>query len=270
MTILREGSAGDLVTQLQNRLVSLGFDAGTADGRFGPRTSAAVSAFQPSKGLQVDGIAGPQTLAALNLNSTTPDPNPKPTVATTITPEIVVKMFPSTPIINIKTNLPFVLSALAADQLADKVMILMALGTIRAETGSFRPISEGISRFNTSPGGHPFNLYDNRSDLGNKGAPDGASFKGRGFVQLTGRANYTKYSASIGLGTTLVTQPDLANDPKIASQLLARFLKDKESAIRLAFANNDLKEARRLVNGGSNGLADFTNAVQIGEQIISI
>jgi len=173
-------------------------------------------------------------------------------------------------IINIKTNLPFVLSALAADQLADKVMILMALGTIRAETGNFRPISEGISRFNTSPGGHPFNLYDNRSDLGNKGAPDGASFKGRGFVQLTGRANYTKYSSSIGLGTTLVTQPDLANDPKIASQLLARFLKDKESAIRLAFANNDLKEARRLVNGGSNGLADFTNAVQIGEQIISI
>jgi len=50
---------------------------------------------------------------------------------------------------------------------------------------------------------------------------------------------------------------------------LARFLKDKETAIRLAFANNDLKTARRLVNGGSNGLADFTNAVQIGERIIS-
>ncbi len=270
MTILRKGSVGDLVTQLQNKLVSLGFDAGTADGKFGPSTAAAVSAFQASKGLQVDGIVGPQTLAALDLNSTTPDPNPKPTVATTTTPEIVAKMFPATPIINIKTNLPFVLSALAADQLLDKVMILMALGTIRAETGSFRPISEGISRFNTSPGGHPFNLYDNRSDLGNKGAPDGASFKGRGFVQLTGRANYTKYSQSIGLGATLVTQPDLANDPTIASQLLARFLKDKESAIRLAFANNDLKKARRLVNGGSNGLAEFTNAIQIGERIISL
>src|SRR5258705_11787357 len=137
MTILRQGSVGDLVTQLQNRLVSLGFDAGTADGNFGPKTAAAVSAFQASKGLQVDGIAGPQTLAALQLNSTIPASNPKPTVATTITPEIVVKMFPATPIINIKTNLPFVLSALAADQLADKVMILMALGTIRAETGNF-------------------------------------------------------------------------------------------------------------------------------------
>jgi peptidoglycan L-alanyl-D-glutamate endopeptidase CwlK len=34
-------------------------------------------------------------------------------------------------------------------------MILMALGTIRAETASFEPISEGQSRFNTSPGGHP-------------------------------------------------------------------------------------------------------------------
>ncbi|MDX6710306.1 MAG: putative chitinase [Blastocatellia bacterium] len=88
-------------------------------------------------------------------------------------------------------------------------------------------------------------------------------------MQLTGRGNYTRYSSSIGLGTTLVTQPDLANDPPIASQLLARFLKDKESAIRLAFANNDLKKALRLVNCGSNGLADFTNAVQIGERIIS-
>ena len=148
-------------------------------------------------------------------------------------------------------------------------MILMALGTIRAETASFRPISEGISRFNTSAGGHPFNLYDNRSDLGNQGPPDGATFKGRGFVQLTGRANYTKFSAELGLGDRLVAQPDLANDPQTAAQLLARFLKDKEAAIRRALANNDLKTARRLVNGGSHGLADFTNTFRIGEGLIA-
>jgi RNA polymerase sigma factor (sigma-70 family) len=105
-----------------------------------------------------------------------------------------------------------------------------ALGTVRAETESFLPISEGQSRFNTSPSGHPFDLYDNRKDLGNNGAPDGAAFCGRGFVQLTGRSNYTQYSVEIG--QDLVANPALANDPVIASQLLARFLKDKENAIR--------------------------------------
>jgi peptidoglycan L-alanyl-D-glutamate endopeptidase CwlK len=250
------------------------------DGDFGPKTTTAVSAFQKSKGLSSDGVAGPNTLAAMQLVLSPPDSDPEialqpgpvtPPSASlngNVTPELISQMFPFTPIANIRTNLPFVLAALSADSLGDKDMLLMALGTIRAETGSFKPISEGISRFNTSAGGHPFNLYDNRSDLGNRGVPDGASFKGRGFVQLTGRANYTKFSAEIGMGDKLVSQPDLANDPNIAAQLLARFLKDKESAIRRALANNDLKTARRLVNGGSNGLAEFTSAVNIGQRII--
>jgi putative chitinase len=280
MNILKEGSTGDQVLELQSKLKSLGFDTGTVDGDFGPKTTAAVSAFQKSKGLSIDGVAGPKTLAAMQLVLSTPDSDPEiasqpgpvtPQSSTqngNVTPELVSQMFPFTPIANIRTNLPFVLAALNADALGDKDMLLMALGTIRAETGSFKPISEGISRFNTSAGGHPFNLYDNRTDLGNQGAPDGANFKGRGFVQLTGRANYTKFSAELGMGDKLVLQPDLANDPTIAAQLLARFLKDKEPAIRRALANRDLKTARRLVNGGSNGLAEFTSAVNIGLRII--
>jgi putative chitinase len=280
MNILKQGSTGDQVIELQSKLKSLGFDMGTVDGDFGPKTTAAVSAFQKSKGLSIDGVAGPNTLAAMQLVLSPPDSDPEiaaqPGPVTSpsapqngkVTPELVSQMFPFTPIANIRTNLPFVLAALSADGLGDKAMLLMALGTIRAETGSFKPISEGISRFNTSAGGHPFNLYDNRTDLGNRGVPDGANFKGRGFVQLTGRANYTKFSAELGMGDKLVLQPDLANDPTIAAQLLARFLKDKESAIRRALANNDLKTARRLVNGGSNGLAEFTSAVNIGQRII--
>jgi len=61
------------------------------------------------------------------------------------------------------------LKALQDAGLADKDMVLMGLATIRAETAGFEPISEGKSIFNTSPGGHPFNLYDNRKDLGNRG-----------------------------------------------------------------------------------------------------
>lgn len=62
-------------------------------------------------------------------------------------------------------------------------MTLMAVATIRAEAESFLPISEGRSRFSTSPSGHPFDLYDKRRDLGNRGSPDGERYRGRGFVQ---------------------------------------------------------------------------------------
>jgi peptidoglycan hydrolase-like protein with peptidoglycan-binding domain len=65
MPILKQGSSGPDVTILQQRLKDLGFDPQGVDGNFGPGTEAAVIAFQQSKGLQADGIAGPATLAAL-------------------------------------------------------------------------------------------------------------------------------------------------------------------------------------------------------------
>src|SRR5580704_15052028 len=170
--------------------------------------------------------------------------------------QLVARIFPFTPIANIAANLPHVFAALAANSLADQQMLLVALATIRAEAESFLPLTESPSTFNTSPSGHPFDLYDHRRDLGNQGPPDGASFRGRGFVQLTGRANYTHYAKLIG--HDLVANPDLAASPAVAAQLLARFLADKEPAIRRALADNDLAAARRLVNGGTHGLDRFT------------
>ena len=181
-----------------------------------------------------------------------------------ITVDMAAQIVPYAPRANIESNLPLVLAALIAPELADTPMILMALATIRTETGSFLPISEFESQFNTSPGGHAFDLYDSRADLGNQGAPDGEQFRGRGFIQLTGRANYAFHGLAIGLGRQLVENPDLANDPDIAARLLASFLKVHEERIRAALAAGDLREARRLVNGGSHGLDDFTAAYQTG------
>jgi peptidoglycan hydrolase-like protein with peptidoglycan-binding domain len=65
MPILKQGSSGPDVKDLQQKLTDLGFDPKGVDGNFGPGTQAAVIAFQQSKGLQADGIAGPATLAAL-------------------------------------------------------------------------------------------------------------------------------------------------------------------------------------------------------------
>lgn len=266
MLTLKEGSTGPEVRIVQQKLKETGFDPGNIDGVFGPGTEAAVIAFQHSKGLMADGIVGPATRKALGLQVDA-DVDLKD-ITDTVEPQQVARMLPLTPIGNIKMHLLDVLRALKERGLGDKVMVLMALATIRAETEGFEPISEGRSRFNTSPNGHPFDLYDNRSDLGNRGKPDGERFKGRGFVQLTGRFNYEKFGQILGLSSQLVDNPDLANDSKIAADLLAEFLKQKEGDIRAALQRNDLPRARRKVNGGSHGLDRFSDAFRIGLKVI--
>jgi len=265
MTTLKIHSSGPQVKKLQEKLKKAGFPPGGIDGQFGPGTEAAVINFQRSKGLVDDGVAGPRTLKALGLAKTDTLPSAIPGV----TVEAVSRMFPQTPVKNIKQHLPTLLGELKSAKLADKPMVLMALATIRAETESFQPISEFRSRFNTSPGGQPFDLYDRRTDLGNKGPSDGADFRGRGFIQLTGRHNYQVHGKAIGLGDKLVKTPDLANDPKIAARLLASFIGAKETAIKKELAAGNLRGARRLVNGGSHGLDRFTEAYEIGDRLIA-
>ena len=68
---LRQGSSGAAVKTLQQKLSSKGFSL-VADGQFGPKTRAAVLAFQRANGLVADGIVGPKTWAKLNAVSTPP------------------------------------------------------------------------------------------------------------------------------------------------------------------------------------------------------
>lgn len=71
---LRQGASGAEVTDLQNKLRAAGFDPGASDGRFGPKTLAAVQAFQRARGLAVDGVVGPQTWGALGGGGAAPAP----------------------------------------------------------------------------------------------------------------------------------------------------------------------------------------------------
>ncbi len=258
MTLFKLNSTGPRVTELQQQLRKQGFDPGDEEGLYTSATETAVRSFQEKVGLATDGVAGPNTIAALNM----------PAIESNVTLQMVSQMFPGTPRVNIRFHLPYVLKGLLDGQLADREMVLMALGTIRAETASFQPIDEGISRFNTPPVGAPFSLYDNRADLGNQGPGDGEKFKGRGFVQLTGRTNYGQIGNALGLESRLLEEPDLANDPLIAAQILAAFLGTRESRLRDALAAGNLQQARKLVNGGSHGLTDFEDAFRIGQDLI--
>ena len=63
---LKNGDSGDEVKQLQEALTALGYDVGEADGAFGAATEEAVKQFQADSGIEADGVAGPQTLTAVN------------------------------------------------------------------------------------------------------------------------------------------------------------------------------------------------------------
>lgn len=74
-TIMRLGSSGSSVTSLQSELARLGYSVGTLDGIYGPKTLAAVEAFQQHDHLQVDGIVGPLTESALEKDQISLTPN---------------------------------------------------------------------------------------------------------------------------------------------------------------------------------------------------
>ncbi len=260
MPILRNGDDSPWVSDAQRALKERGFYQKAIDGDFGSGTENAVRAFQLSLHLPVTGQIDEATARALGLDHLIGPVG-------TCSPESTSLLFPGTRFANVESNLPFVVRGLTQSALADKTMFLMAVATIRAETAMFLPISEGVSRFNTSPGGRPFDLYDNRRDLGNQGPPDGERYKGRGYIQLTGRANYADIGRRINLGNQLVDDPEKANDPDIAGKILAEFLKREETRIRAAIARNDLAEARKAVNGGSHGLNPFRTAYLRGEEV---
>lgn len=88
--------------------------------------------------------------------------------------------------------------------------------------------------------------------MGNKEAGDGFKYRGRGLIQLTGRDQYEKMSKETGVD--LVSNPEMAADPKIAAKIAASYW--KTSGADKAAQAGDMVKARKLVNGGTNGLED--------------
>ena len=97
-----------------------------------------------------------------------------------------------------------------------------------------------------------FDKYDGRKDLGNIYVGDGYKFRGRGFIQVTGRANYTLLSKD--------TRIDFLNNPDLLTQeanamISALWYWNKHKLNGLA-DKDDLKGITKKINGGYNGLAD--------------
>jgi len=94
--------------------------------------------------------------------------------------------------------------------------------------------------------------YEGRADLGNTKPGDGPRFKGRGLIQVTGRANYTACAQALKL--PLLDHPELLELPTYAAQSAGWFWKS-HGCNELA-DTGDVKAVTRRVNGGFNNLSD--------------
>lgn len=94
--------------------------------------------------------------------------------------------------------------------------------------------------------------YEGRKDLGNTVTGDGSRYRGRGLIQITGRANYM--ACGEGLGLDLIKQPELLEKPQHACMSAAWFWASR-GLNTLADADQFDKITRRI-NGGQNGAAD--------------
>jgi putative chitinase len=124
----------------------------------------------------------------------------------------------------------------------DRLRIAHFLAQTCHESAGFRTTEEFASG----------EAYEGRRDLGNTEPGDGKRFKGRGLLQLTGRANYREYGRALGID--LEADPARAADPVLSLRIACEYWKRRK--INAACDRDDLIQATKLINGGLNGLED--------------
>jgi putative chitinase len=105
--------------------------------------------------------------------------------------------------------------------------------------------------------------YEGRPDLGNNVAGDGFKYRGRGLIQVTGRANYA--ACGEALGVDLVNQTELLEQPQYACMSAAWFW--VTNGLNSLADAGDFERITRRINGGVNGLAErkafYAKALQV-------
>lgn len=137
---------------------------------------------------------------------------------------------------------PVLATTLDAYQINTRLRIAHFLAQTCHESAGFRTTEEFASG----------QAYEGRADLGNNQPGDGPRFKGRGLLQLTGRANYRTLGAILKLD--LERHPELAAEPVLSLKIAGEFWKSNN--INPLCDADDVVGVTRKVNGGKNGLAE--------------
>ncbi len=159
-----------------------------------------------------------------------------------VTPEQLQQIVPGLSAQKAAEVAPHLNSAMAEANINTPQRQAMFIAQLAHESGGFRYMEEIASGA----------AYEGRADLGNTQPGDGVRFKGRGYIQVTGRHNYTEAGKALGLD--LVNNPQLAAQPENAARIAAWYWNSRN--INAAADAGDFTKVTRLINGGTNGLAD--------------
>jgi putative chitinase len=133
-------------------------------------------------------------------------------------------------------------ATLASYDITSRLRIAHFLGQTCEESAGYRTTEEFASG----------REYEGRQDLGNTQKGDGPRFKGRGLLQLTGRANYVDYGKAFGVD--LVDNPTLAAQPALSLKIACEYWKRRN--INADCDRDDARAVTKKVNGGDNGLSE--------------
>ena len=261
--LLKKGSSGEDVKKLQIKL-GLTPDAGVA--QFGPKTEAAVKAWQKANGLSDDGIVGDTTWGKLfGVNDQITD---------------AVTQVAGLAIDKLKGHISEVVfqqiaGACAAFNITNNLRLAHFLAQCSHESGGFKAVSENLNysadglkkifpkyfpgNLNESYAKQPEKIasrvYGSRMGNGDESTKEGYKFRGRGYIQLTGKSNYEAFTKFIG--EDCIANPDLvATKYPLAS---AAFFFNKNGLWSICDKGADdatFTAVTKRVNGGTIGLAD--------------
>jgi putative chitinase len=264
MSILKVGSTGDLVKKLQEKL-----GAGS-DGSFGPVTEAKLKAWQKANGLKDDGIAGPATFAKLGI--TLPA---APTAATpTAIPASTFKLAA------LKGHVTDAVLAQIPDTAAkfgitNTLRLAHFLAQCGHESGGFKAVRENLNysadglkkifgkyfpgNLNESYARQPEKIaarvYASRMGNGDEASKEGFEFRGRGYIQLTGKSNYASFDKFVD--DDIIANPDLVATKYPLASAAWFFNNNKLWSICDQGATDAVvTSVTKRVNGGTNGLDD--------------
>lgn len=266
--LLKLGSEGEDVKKLQ---IKLGVDP---IGKFGPKTESAVKEWQSKHGLGADGIVGDGTWSKMFTEGTISAP-------TVITEPAPVKSVGGLKLEGLRGHIPDVVIAQIPDTAAKfeintPLRLAHFLAQCGHESGGFRLTKENLNYsakglngtfkkyFPTLDSAVPYErkpekiankVYGGRMGNGPESSGDGAKFCGRGYIQLTGKDNYTAFGKSINEDMS-------ANPDKVASSyalLSAAWFFNKNGLHKMADGGASdavVTSITKRVNGGTIGLAD--------------
>ena len=261
--VLKLGSKGNEVKALQEKLGL------AADGDFGPGTEAKLKTWQTANGLTADGVAGPATLAKLGISEAA-----APVAPAAAVPPSAFKLD------KLKGHIPDAVIAQIPDTAAkfnitNPLRLAHFLAQCGHESGGFKAVSENLNysadglkkifpkyfpgNLNESYARNPEKIankvYSARMGNGDEASGDGFKFRGRGYIQLTGKSNYSSFDK-------MVAEDILANPDLVATKyplMSAAFFFNSNNLWSICDKGADdatVTAVTKRVNGGTIGLPD--------------